>query len=196
MSENVQISEILAMLDVDVMAKEFGIRHYTIRESYSPKRMTVSSYDEFMELMCDYYRIHYLRRYNTNESVQMPEHYLHGMVRTLLDHLFSSNGGMEFAYSMCVRGIDGGIKTVLDRIYQYFLNEDEEMYANMIIDRAIKLDWQNRLELVKQYQMKFKSELGNSIKMKDPNRLAMNIKSLILNHIKTVAQIKMQIGDY
>lgn len=195
MNENVEFKEIMDMLDVDEMAKKFGIPHYTIRESYTPKKMIVKDYNEFMEIVGDYYRIHYLKRANTDEKTVLPEHYLYGLVRTLLDHLFGNDGGIEYAYSICVRGIDGGIKMVLDRIYQYFLNEDEDMYATLIIDKAVKLDWDNKIELVKQYQQKFKGEIGN-IKMKDPNRLAGDLKTLIMNHVKAIAKYKVMMGDY
>lgn len=196
MSENVDLNEVLAMLDLDVMAKAFGIRHYTIREQFVASKMTIDSYDAFMDVIGGYYKHHYLKRYDTDENTYFPEHYVHGMVRTLLDSLYQGEGGMEYAYKICVRGIEGGVKSVLDKIYQYFLKEDEEKYANYIIDRVVKLDWDKKVELVKQYQQKFQAYLSDGARMKDPQRLASHCKELIMHHVQIIAKIKTQIGDY
>jgi hypothetical protein len=191
---NPNINEVLSLLDVKTMAERFAIRHVLIRETYVPKKIVVSNYDEFIEIIVDYFKTHFLGRLNLKEKVDMPEHFAHDMVREILEKSFQGEGGFEYAYNICKLGIDGGMKTVLDKIYEVLLREEEERYTEYVLDKALGLEWESRVEMMRQYIKRFGHNLPDSASLKSPERLALNCKEIIRNHVRFINRLRTRLG--
>lgn len=191
----VNISEIFALLDPETMAKRFGLIYMAIRETYVPRNIVANTFDEFMAIMADFFKTLFLGRLNLKADVEMPVEYSYGFARDILDKAFQGQGGLEYAYHICKTGIDGGIKTLLDRIYYVLLKQEEERYAMFILEMVIRMDWETKVELMRQYIRRFGNNLPDGSPMKNPEQLALHCEEIIRNHVENIARLRIRMSS-
>lgn len=190
---NVNINEIMADLDMETIAQRFGIAMQINREKYQPYTYLPQTYEEFMRIMTDFYENQWIGRLNLKNPVKMPEDYVHGYVWELLNRCFGE-GGVEYAYTIAKTGVEGGLKAVLDKMYQSLYNEFEEHYISYIINKALGLSWESKVELMRQYVKKFSGQLPDGTSIKDPYQLATRCEEMIKNHVKLISHIKVRLS--
>ena len=190
------IKEIMTSLDAEEMAKKFGILHMSIRESFRLPVLVVKDDDQFTEILSSYYETHYFKRYRMEKDAKLPEHWAYFYVRSLMDSMFQAEGGFEYAYSVGKTGTNGGLKMLIDKIYQHFLREDEEAYIDFVIKKAMGLNWENKVELMSQYLKKFSGNLPEGTSIKTPERLAEKCYDIIRNHVHFISALRMKISNF
>ena len=190
----VDLNNIFELLDPVTIAQRFGLLYMGIRETYVPKNIVASSFNEFMAMMADFFKTLFLGRLNLKSEVAMPTDYSYGFARDILDKAFQGEGGIEYAYYICKTGVDGGIKTLLDRIYYILLKQDEERYANFILDMVIQLDWDSKVELMRQYLRRFGNNIPNGYPMKNPEQLAPLCEKIIRDHVQRISELRIRMS--
>jgi hypothetical protein len=194
--QTLTINEIMSLLDVEEMAKRFGLLHMSIRENYKLPVLVVKDYDQFVTILTEYYEMHYFKRYRIEKDLKLPEHWAYRYVRSLMDSTFQSDGGYEFAFGIAKTGANGGLKMLIDKIYQHFLREDEETYINYIINLAMGLTWEGRVELMRQYLKMVGRNMPENITTKSPERLAEKCAEIIRNHVHYISTLRTNLSNY
>ena len=149
------IDNILEKLDEGAMAESM-LKHDIAREKYILKNLTVSSYGDFLTEITLYYR-HHVRYVRGKDEVpdKVSRIDLAEAIK-VVDQAFPSLGGVQYAFTIAKEGIQGGAKYVIDSMASVLKKDWEEQYIDSILVFYINpLDFQQKVELMKQYLAKF-----------------------------------------
>jgi len=178
------LNNILEMLDEENIAKAVHAPHAFAREQYGLRKITVQSYDEFRTEIGKYYA--YQINATSGGGVSMPAWLAEGYAESALNRTFGQIGGAKGACQMAQKGINGGLKFSIDKIFDWIVSEQTEHYLENILTTQISpMSWSDQVEVMRQIQNKF----GTPGKpMRNPMELAAEYKE----HIRFIAE-RMQI---
>jgi len=130
------IESLLAEVDELALARNVAIPHDEARMNYSPGRNTVGSFDEFTDLIADYYNYHIGQCVIHGGFLSRTE--AAGKVKKILEQEYRRQGGNTItAYNDAHDGTNGGLRVVLDRIAEHLKAESVELYIRDAFDRYI-----------------------------------------------------------
>jgi hypothetical protein len=195
----VDVQQIIAMLGVEKFAAiERKIRE--IRESVHLPYI-VRDYKEFKRVVTEYHS-EYLAKYfhaDPRPYVKNDENRYKFWQCESIDWLTKLLGGYN-AYCKAekdsIKGLDGGLIAVIDKVTEKLIEEHKNIYLRTIITDYIEPnDFEHRLKLAEEYLNRFGKHLYGNDHLKHIALIAANIESVIEGHIMALNQQRLNIVE-
>ena len=121
------ITSLLAALDERTIAQRVAILHDEARMRFPLRANTVPSWDQFSELIGDYYNHHFTSCVSNGGGLSRSE--ATGRAKEILEREYRrQNGDIVSAYNDAHDGTNGGLRLVLDKITEGLKAESVERY--------------------------------------------------------------------
>lgn len=180
------LEHLLAALDEVAIARNVAIPHDEARMNYRPRGNTVGNFDEFAEIIADYYNYHVSQCVVRGGSLSQRE--AAGRAKELLEQEYRRQGENAItAYNDAHDGTNGGLRIVLDRIAEKLKAESVERYVRDAFDRYVDpTDWDRKVDIIRQFFSRFGHLLQSSIRTDQPERYAQNYEELIRGYVEAL----------
>lgn len=177
------INTLLAALDERTIAQRIGIPHDEARLQYHLRANTVGSFDEFSEIIADYYTHHYSTCVSRGGHLSPRD--AAGRAKELLEQQYRKrNGDIVTAYNDVHDGTNGGLRVVLDTIAEGLKAESVQHYIRDAFDCHVAPNsWEQKVEIIRQFIAKCSASLSSSIRADQPERYAQNYNELIRSYV-------------
>jgi hypothetical protein len=170
------LNKILEMLDEENIAKAVHLPHAIAREQYHLQKVTVQNWEEFQKEIGRYY-VYQMSTTMPGWKLSTSDWLSEGYAEQIVEKTFAKIGGAKGACQMAQKGINGGLKAVVDSIFDWIVNEQVEIYFNNILQKNISpMEWQDQVDLMYQLSNKFGTP-GKPVK--NPMELAADYKEYI-----------------
>lgn len=182
------INSLLSALDERVIARQVGIGHDEARMRYQPKSNTLGSFDEFSNVIADYYAHHYGSCVSRGGRLSHAE--AAGRAKELLEQEYRKrNGDIVSAYNDVHEGTNGGLRVVLDTIAEGLKAESVDRYIREIFDQHVTPNsWEQKVKIIRDFIAHCGSYLSSSIRRDQPERYAQNYDMLIKSYVEGLRQ--------
>jgi len=180
------IDSLLAALDERVIARQVGIPHDEARMRYPLDRNTVSTFDEFSQMVANYYSYHFSA---ANGGGSLPWSEAAGRAKELLDREYRQhhNSDIVAAFNDAQDGTNGGLRAVLDTVADALKAESVERYIRDVFDRHVAPnDWDTKVEILRQFIAQCGASLAASIRADQPERYAHDYQELIRLYVNSL----------
>ena len=153
---------------------------------YSLKKNTVENYEEFTDMIADYYNFH------TSKCVLHGGHLSRteaaGRAKELLEQEYRRQGGtINMAFNDAHDGTNGGLRVVLDRIAEQLKMESVERYLRDVFDRNVSPNsWEQKVNIIEQFISRVGHLLSSSVHADQPERYAQNYEELIRAYVESL----------
>ena len=180
------IENLLSAMDELALARTVGIPHDEARMNYSPGRNTVGSFDDFTDVIADYYNYHIGQCVIHGGYLSQTE--AAGRAKEILEHLYRRQGGnIMTAYNDAHDGTNGGLRIILDKIAEQLKEESVERYIRDAFDRYVAPNsWEQKVDIMRQFISRFGHHLSSSIRMDQPEEYAANFEELIRAYVESL----------
>jgi len=180
------LDHLLAAIDELVIAREVGIPHDEARMQYSLSRNTVGSFNEFADVIGDYYNHHVSQCVIVGGFKSRAE--AASRAKEALEEEYRRQGGnMMTAYNDAHDGTNGGLRVVLDRIAEKLKAESVERYIRDVFDRYVDpSSWEQKVDIMRQFIARYGPMLSSSISAHQPERYAQNYGELIRAYVESL----------
>ena len=180
------INSLLAALDERQIARRIGIPHDEARMQYPLQRNTVDCFDEFSEVIADYYNYHFRRCVSNGGSLSRSD--AAGKAKEILEREYRRReGDIVSAFNDGNEGTNGGMRVVLDMLAEALKAESVERYTREVFDRQVAPNaWEDKVELIRQFIRQCGTNLASSIRADQPERYAQNYSELVRSYVKAL----------
>ena len=180
------LDNLLATMDELAIARNVGIPHDEARMRYSLNSNTVGSFDEFTDVIADYYNHHVSACVVHGGFLSRTE--AAGRAKEILEQEYRRQGGnMITAFNDAHEGTQGGLRVVLDRIAEFLKAESVERYIRDAFDRYVTPNsWEQKVDIMRQFIARFGQILSSSINPNQPERYAQNYEDLIRSYVESL----------
>lgn len=184
----VTVNTLLAALDERQVAQRIGIPHDEARMRYPLERNTVERFDEFSDIIADYYGYHFTRCVSNGGSLSCPE--AAGRAKEALEQAYRRrDGDIVTAFNDAHDGTNGGLRVVLDTIAEALKAESVERYTRQVFDQEVAPNaWEDKVEIIRQFIAHCGANLASSIRSDQPERYAQNYSELIRSYVNALQQ--------
>lgn len=173
------IDSLCTALDEVAIARNVGIAHDEARAGYSLKRNTVANFDEFNDLIADYYSYHVGRC--IVQGGQIAHFEASGRASEILERQYKRRGGnIMSAYKDAKDGTNGGMRVILDVIAEQLKEESLERYIRHTFNTHVDpSSWNQKVDIIRQFMDRYDHALGSAIDRAHPERYAQSYDELI-----------------
>lgn len=180
------IDTLLASLDERHVAQRIGLRHDEARMRYQLQKNTVDTFDEFSDVIADYYNRHFTSCVSNGGS--LPRSEAAGRAKEILDTEYRRHDGdIVTAFNDAHDGTNGGLRVVLDRLAEAIKAEGVKRYVREMFDRHVAPNaWEQKVEIIRQFIAQCGANLASSIRADQPERYAQNYQDLIHSYVKSL----------
>jgi hypothetical protein len=177
------INSLMAELEERTIAGRIGISHDETRMRYHLNSNTVHNFDQFSNIITDYYNHHYTNC--VSRGGRLPASEAYGRAKELLEREYRKRGGdIVSAFNDAHDGTNGGMRNVLDTIADGLKAETIERYMTDVFDRYVTPNsWEDKVEMIRQFISYCGSMLSSSIVASQPQRYAHDYSGLIRSYI-------------
>jgi len=183
------LNTILSEIDKENLAKNIGLPIDTARATYLLDSVTIENHEEFNDIISAFY-LHLLRHTQTIKPTKDLQKAGPDAL-ALLERAFSTKGGIVTALVEAKDGTYGGMRFVLDVMTEHFKMEEQEKHINRILKEALDpLDWNTKVEFMKEFLKRLAPYLPSEIKTAPPERFARHYEAIIRNYIKSIDNVK------
>ncbi len=177
------VDNLLAALDERQIAQRVGLPHDEARMRFSLQSNTVDDFDEFTDLIADYYSHHFTEC--ISEGGSLPRTESAGRAKEILEREYRRrNGDLVTAYNDAHDGTNGGLRAILDRIAEAIKVESVERYIRDVFDRHVAPNaWDEKVEIIRQFLSRNGAQLASSVEEDQPERYAQNYQQLIRSYV-------------
>ncbi len=177
------VDNLLAALDERQIAQRVGLPHDEARMRFSLQSNTVDDFDEFTDLIADYYSHHFTEC--VSEGGSLPRTESAGRAKEILEREYRRrNGDLVTAYNDAHDGTNGGLRAILDRIAEAIKVESVERYIRDVFDRHVAPNaWDEKVEIIRQFLSRNGAQLASSVEEDQPERYAQNYQQLIRSYV-------------
>ncbi|MBW1896916.1 MAG: hypothetical protein JRI47_07640 [Deltaproteobacteria bacterium] len=153
---------------------------------YSLEKNTVETFDEFTDVIADYYNHHFRRCVAQGGALSHTE--AAGRAKEILEQAYKRQGGnLITAYNDAHDGTNGGLRIILDRIAEQIKTESVERYIRDAFDRDVTPNsWEQKVHIMRQFIGRFGHLLSSSIRVDQPERYAQNYEELIRSYVESL----------
>jgi len=178
------ISSLLTALDERTIARKIGIGHDEARMRYSLRSNTVSNFDEFTDVIGDYYNYHFTQCVSEGGSLAGSE--AAGRAKEILEQAYRRQGGnIASAYNDAHDGTNGGLRAALDTIAEVLKSESVRRYMREMFDRYVAPhDWDRKVAIIRQFIEECGAHLD--IERDRPERYAHDYEELIRSYVQAL----------
>jgi len=185
------LNRMLELLDEVNITNVVGLKHDRARERYHLTRDTVSTHAEFEEEITRFVQYQLCA---TRGNAAVPRYMASSIATDILNRAFTSIGGKDGAYDMAESGIRGGLRTVIDALYQAIKKEEEESYVEYVLRTEVdQLSFNDRTALMQAYLNRFRGNFPASARVPSAYELAGNYENIIRMHAEVINSIRMRI---
>ena len=180
------VESLLNALDETTIAQREGVRHDQARISYHLQSNTVATFDEFSEIIGDYYNHHHTTCVSNGGRLSTSE--AEGRAKEIIEQQYRRrNGDIVTAFNDAHDGTNGGLRAVLDMIAETLKAESVERYIRDVFDRQVAPNaWEDKVELIRQFIRQCGANLSSSIRADQPERYAHNYSELIRSYVESL----------
>ena len=180
------LDNLLATIDELAIAKNVGIPHDEARMQYSLMKNTLGNYEEFTDMIADYYNFHVSKCVLHGGHLSRTE--AAGRAKELLEQEYRRQGGtINTAFNDAHDGTNGGLRIVLDRIAEQLKAESVERYIRDAFDRYVTPNsWEQKVDIMRQFIAQSGQTLSSSINPDEPERYAQNYEELIRAYVESL----------
>jgi hypothetical protein len=180
------IDTLLAALDDRQIAHQVGLAHDEARMRYPLRSNTVGSFDEFSDLIADYYNHHFSQCVSPGGC--LPPSEAAGRAKEALDREYRRRqGDIVSAFNDAHDGTNGGMRVVLDTIAEGLKAESVERYVREVFDRIVAPNaWEAKVEIIRQFIARRGGTMASSIQADQPERYAQNYQELIRSYVEAL----------
>jgi hypothetical protein len=180
------IDNLLAALDERRIAQQIGLRHDEARMRYHLQRNTVANFDEFSDIIADYYNHHFTSCVSNGGG--LPRSEAAGRAKEMLEKEYRRYGGdIVTAFNDAHDGTNGGLRVVLDKLAEATKAEGVERYIREMFDRHVTPNaWEQKVEIIRQFIARCGANLASSIRADQPERYAQNYQDLIRSYVRSL----------
>ena len=182
------ISSLLGYLDERAIARNVAIPHDEKRMQYHLSSNTVTDWDQFSDIITDYYNYHHTGCVSRGGRLSGSEAY--GRATELLEKEYRKKGGdLVSAFNDAHDGTNGGLRSVLDIICEAIKVESVERYVRDMFDRHVAPNsWDQKVDMIRQFIAYAGPYLSSSIVVSQPERYAQNYSELIRSYVEGLRQ--------
>lgn len=186
------LGTILSEIDVDNLCVKISHPIDNARSSFLMESVTADSYEVFNEVISSYF-IHLLN--HTRQIIDPIEvEVVRSEATALLERAFSSKGGLGAAWAEARDATQGGLRFVLDSMTDQFKREENEKYVGYVLKSAMDpLDWERKVEIVRNLISRLQNYLPPEIKSNPPERYASNFNEIVKVYVNSIDQFKSYI---
>lgn len=177
------IASLLDALDERTIAHRVGLVHDEARLNYRLSSNTVRDFDEFADVIGDYYNYHFARCSSGGGRLSAAN--AASRAKALLTAAYRRRGGdIVSAFNDAHDGTNAGMRMILDLIAEQLKAEAVEDYTREQFDRHVAPNsWENQVEIIREFIREYGSSLGSSIRADQPGRYARNYEDLIRSFV-------------
>jgi len=182
------IRSLLAALDERTIAREVAIPHDEVRMRYPLRSNTVTDFDEFTDMIGDYYNYHFTSCISGGGSLAKTE--ASGRAKEILESEYRRRGGgITTAFNDAHEGTNGGMRAVLDLLAERLKAESVQRYVRDVFDRQVAPNaWEDKVEIIRQFIVQCGAHLASSIRSDQPERYAHDFEALIRSYVQALQQ--------
>lgn len=176
----VSFNNLLSALDDRTIAQRVGNRHDEERLQYNLRSNTVRNFNEFSEIIADYFNYHYTRCVSSGGGLSRAE--ASSRAKELIENEYhrQHTGDIVSAYNDAHNGTNGGLRKVLDIIAEALKTESVNRYVREVFDRQVTPNsWEDKVAIIRQFIAQYGAFLDSSIRREQPERYAQNYQELI-----------------
>jgi len=172
------LEQFLRELSSENIAREVLLPIDTARASYIIDKVTVGSYEEFLETITAFYA-HILRHLGQlsgdADQKQVTSHAL-----DLAKRAFYRNGEEKGAYNEAKTGVNGGLRYIFDQMTNRLKTDERSKYVKMILHTLIDpMDFDAKTVLIKTIMSQLGPVLPEEIRTQPPARFAADYDKII-----------------
>ena len=180
------LENLLAAMDEVTIAKTVGNPHDEARMQYSLTKNTVGSFEDFTDVISDYYNYHVSRCVVIGGHMSNTE--AAGRAKEILEQEYRRQGGnIITAYNDAHDGTNGGLRLILDKIAEQLKTESVERYIRDVFDKYVDpTSWEQKVNVISQFIARYGRMLSSSIRSDQPERYAQNYEELIKAYVESL----------
>jgi len=178
------LESLLEAMDELAIARNVGIPHDEARMNYSLSKNTVGNFDEFVDVIADYYNHHFSKCVVHGGTLSRTE--AAGRAKEILEQEYRRLGGnVNTAYNDAHEGISGGLRIVIDRLAEKIKADSVERYIRDAFDRYVDpTSWEQKVDIMRQFIARHGRMLSSSTQIDQPERYAQNYEELIMAYVE------------
>ncbi len=158
------------------------------RGGYASDRVTVESFEEFLECVTAFYA-HILRHRGLLSGID-DYNQVGPDALELLRRSFSNAGEEKGAYVEAVDGIRGGLRYVFDEMTRHLMEEERRKYVTMVLKSAIDpLDLEVKTALIGSLMDHLGTSLPMEIRSQPPERFANDYEVIIEAYVQSLDKL-------
>ena len=183
-----KIDTLLNALDERSLAQYVGIGHDEARMHYSLRYNTIRTFDEFSDLIGDYYNHHFSRCVARGGSLSTAEAV--SRAKQILEKEYRKrHGDISAAFNNAYDGTNGGMRAILDLLAEGIKAEAVENYIREVFDRLVAPNsWEDKVQIVSEFINRCGGLIASSIRADQPERYAQNYNDLIRSYVDALQQ--------
>ena len=179
---------ILSEISRETLTNKFSLPIDTARAVYIMDSVTVTSHEEFKEVITSFY-LHLLRHVRKiSEPVDLEEAQTEAF--DLLEKTFSRRGGSQAAQAEAKTPLRGGIRFVLDMVTEAFKREEQEKHVRSVLKTAMDpLDRKGKTRIMEALMKRLSIHLEPGINSEDYAYFAPYFELIIKSYVQSVEQM-------
>jgi len=187
-----ELDNIVAAVESREIAREVDQLHDGARLRYTLPKNTVGTWDEFVNVIADYFSYHFTQCVSRGGRLSRAE--AAGRAKEAIERQYRRRGGdIVSCFRNCQHGDDGGVRTVLDTICDDMKAEGVERYVREVIDQNVDpTDWGTKVEVVRQLLRRCGADLRSSVRMDQPERYASSYAGLVRQYAHVLQQMSRE----
>ncbi|MCK4658165.1 MAG: hypothetical protein KAV82_01460 [Phycisphaerae bacterium] len=184
----ISVQSVLGALEEREIARRVGIPHDETRMRFPLERNTVRDFDDFSNVIGDYYNHHFTTCVSNGGLLSRSE--AAGRAKEALErHYRRRNGNIVSAFNDTHDGTNGGLRVILDVIADLLKTEGVERYIRDVFDRHVAPNsFDDKVELIRQFIERCGPDLSTSIQTDRPERYAHDADQLIRAYVDSLRQ--------
>jgi len=183
------LNAVLAELDDEHIAQAVHMRHAVQFSKYTIQTHFPAGEKEFTREIGRYY-IHQKGATTPTGQYVTFEWLAERYVTDIVNAAYAKLGGSNAACDMAMKGINGGMKPIIDVIYSAIVRDHENKYIEMVLCKHIsKKDWREHVEVMDQ----FLNQFGSHLPGRNPMKLASDYEEMIKLLAENLNQIRLKV---
>ncbi len=182
------IDGLLMALDQRTITQKVELAHDQARAQYPLRANTVDGFDEFAQVIGNYYSYHFEKC--VCPGATLPQIEARARAKELLERQYANQGGsLVSAYNDAHDGTHGGMRVLLDIIAENLKAESVERYTREMFDRYVAPhDHRRKVEIIRQFFAACADHLSGC-DLEDPGRYATKYEDLIRAYVSGLRRL-------
>ena len=183
------IASILSALDERNIAQRVAIPHDEARMSFHLNSNIVASFQEFSDILGDYYAHHHSRCISRGGHMSRME--ASGRAKEIVDNHYQRRfrSDIATAFTNANDGMEGGVGAILDIIANNLKEESVERYVREVFDHHVTPNsWSEQVEIIREFIARCGMQLSPGVSSDEAERHARDYKTLIRSYVDGLKQ--------